>query len=71
MSEKKDDLTVEKKFLHDISTPLSVALYQVDFCLKQASIKADAAMNDRLQKAKSSVEKIIELLEEHRNSISD
>ncbi len=65
-SAMEDLLAGERKFLHDISTPLSVVLYQVETLVK--SPKATDAP-ERLQKAFVQIKKIVESLEARRTKI--
>ena len=66
------DAQEERKFLHDLATPLSVALGMVEAALDQTSKGAtvDQAqfnkLQDRLQKSRTAVLRCVDLLKERR-----
>lgn len=67
MSDPKE----ERKFLHDLATPLSVALGMLEVALDQTTkgaVDKDQLkkLEDRLQKSRTAVLRCVELLKERR-----
>lgn len=62
-------IKAERAFLHDISTPLSIALGQIEMFLDESQVSGPAlteAQNTRLGKIHKAVDRIRLLVEERR-----
>jgi hypothetical protein len=61
----------ERKFLHDISSPLAVAIFVLEVALED--VKPDAILDkdsfESLQKAFGALEKLKKMIEDRRNSV--
>jgi hypothetical protein len=66
------DSSEERKFLHDLATPLSVALGMLESALDQLSKKSTIeqsdlkSLNERLEKSKNAVRRCVDLLTDRR-----
>ena len=63
-----DKVAEERAFIHDLSSPLMVALGMVDLALSKLPEDEDA-VKTKLQKAKKSLDKMSELLKDRRTQL--
>lgn len=61
------DTKDERKFLHDIATPLTVALFQIQ---RSREMVTDPETQKKLEKAEQSLQKVVDALSDRRAAIN-
>lgn len=59
----------ERSFIHDLSSPLMVAMGMIDFVDMKIDKESDPKIIERLAKAKKALDKMNELLKNRRRSL--
>jgi cell division protein FtsB len=69
MSDIKDHITLEREFLHSISTPLMISMSQLEFVLAKKDEMSLEQITEKVNKAKAALDKVSASVHERRAKI--